>query len=172
LIVLCVFNLSITNYSEQKVEIPLIPTFWATRQLTQSVRAKSSDDSGTFLTGINNEFEQQDEDEDSISQSKPSTSPALLYGSDENSIEFNLDLEHLDHLEEKKKKSLHKSISTPANIQQHPMLPLINSVSTLDLLKIRQNYSKIYTNRFFLLYLNENIFELLFDIFKITHCIF
>ena len=149
MIVLCVFNLSITNYSEQKVEIPLIPTFWATRQLTQNVRVKSSDDSGTFLTGINNEFEQQDEDEDSISQSKPSTSPALLYGSDENSIDLNLGLEHLDHLEEKKRKSLYKSISTPANIQQHPMLPLINSVSTLDLLKIRQNYSKIYTSRFF-----------------------
>lgn len=155
MIVLCLFNLSITNYS---VEIPLIPTFWATRQLTQNARVKSSDDSGTFLTGINNEFEQQDEDEDPISQSKPSTSPALLYGSDENSIELSLDLEHLDHLEEKKNKSLHKSISTPANIQQHPMLPLINSVSTLDLLKIRQNYSKIYTSRFFLLYLNENIF--------------
>lgn len=168
---MCVFNLSISNYSEQKVEIPLIPTFWATKQLTQNARVKSSNDSGTFLTGINNEFEHQDEDEDPISQSKPSTSPALLYGSDENSIELNLDLEHLDHLEEKKKKTLHKSISA-ANIQQHPMLPLINSVSTLDLLKIRQNYSKIYTSRFFLLYLNENIFELLFDIFKITHCIY
>lgn len=154
-------NLSITNYSEHKIEIPLIPTFWATRQQTQTVRVKSSDDSGTFLTGINNEFEeQQDEDEDLIiSQSKPNTSPDVLYGSDANSIDLHIDLEqHMDHVEEeKKKKSLHKSSSTPANIQQHPLLPLINSVSTLDLLKIRRNYSKIYTSRYFLLYLIEKI---------------
>lgn len=150
--------ISITNYSEQKVEIPLIPTFWATRQRTQNARVKSSDDSGTFLTGINNDFEEQQDEEDE--DPKPNTSPAVLYGNDENSMDLNKDLEHLDHVEDKKTKSLHKSISTPANIQQHPLLPLINSVSTLDLLKIRQNYSKIYTSRYYLLYLIEYIFRL------------
>jgi len=140
-------NLSIIDHSEQKLEIPISSTFWATRQsTTQTARVQSSDNSGTFLTGINNEFEQQ-EDEETKPQSKPNTSP-ILHGNDENSLDLSIDLDVLNKEEEKKKISLHKSNSVSTNIQHHPLLPLINSVSTLDLLKIRQNYSKIYTSRY------------------------
>jgi len=127
----------------------------AKKQIPPTSTIASSDNSSTFLTGINNEVDQQDEENDDeeeqhISLSKPNTSPSMNM-KDENSMNFTIDHDHFqnNNNEDIKNKSLRKSASTPisTNIQQHPLLPLINSVSTLDLLKIRQNYSKIYTSR-------------------------